>query len=100
VGRPYDVSAALTTLYALLGKVGLSVRRDKCHVYGTNAERVATALDSTHTKDSLKVLSACVSRDPTQASAALAKKLEAYQSIFTTLHESAHSFLDFSIASP
>jgi hypothetical protein len=57
-----------TTLYGLLGKVGLSVRRDKCHVYGTNAESVATALDITHTKDSLKVLSACVSRDqPKQA---------------------------------
>jgi hypothetical protein len=77
---------ALTTLYALLGKVGLSVRRYKCHVYGFKAEKVAEALNITHTKHSIKVLSACVSRDPTQASAALAKKLEAYQSIFTTLH--------------
>jgi hypothetical protein len=53
VGRPTDVSAALTTLYALLGKVGLGVRREKCHVYGTKAEDVAEALDITHTKDSL-----------------------------------------------
>jgi hypothetical protein len=68
--RPNDVSAALATLYALLGKIGLSVRRDTGHVYGTNAESVANALNITHTKDSLKVLSASVSRDPTQASAA------------------------------
>jgi hypothetical protein len=88
VGRPADVEAALRTLYNLLGKIGLNVRRDKCHVYGTSAANVATALNITHTPDSLKVLSACISRDPAQASAALVKKLEAYQSIFATLHES------------